>query len=142
MRAVDRFIKSLNLGPKVKINKVTTISNRRWTESSIELYHGPRVDDNDQDSDLTKTITSIRNEGFKYKHGHQNKGPGIYFSNNSRYQYLWLTDRIPTFICDIKYQEPFVKRYNAEVTSGYEFVVTKPELIIPKYLVDYTVTGN
>ena len=125
----------------VNILKVTPLSRNRFTGKCLELYHGPRVD---FPSDMDKTINSIKNNGFYMNQYGTNKGRGVYLSSSARYQYAWLGYGNPIMICDVLYTEDKsnkVKRFRSEVPPGYEYVVSDPKLIIPKYLVKYKVDG-
>ena len=138
---VSRFEKSLCLDPlkfTLSICDIISLSSKKWNNKlSKELYHGTSR------YDAYEKISNIMTEGFKYpKRGINNKGQGIYLSSQSRYQFLWLTDEAPVIICDVLYKKNLVHRYHAEIGTGFEYVVSDPSLIIPKYVVHYKVEGN
>ena len=94
----------------------------------IELYHSSRFG-------LTAT-NMIAKDGFRMGDG--NKGPGVYLSNHSRYS-IWAGRPLHTVVCDVITDEPFVHRFKSELRSprpwNSDFLVTKPELIFPKYII-------
>lgn len=140
---IQRFVKSFQLPPHFNVNilKVTPLSRNRFTGKCFELYHSPRVDFPTKYK-IDEAVKSIKNNGF-YSNHYGNKGRGVYLSSNARYQYMWLGYSTPIMICDVQYIENNnqVKRFRSEVPPGYEYVVSDPKLIIPKYLVEYQVNG-
>lgn len=139
---IQRFKRLLSLDPnkfQININNVETLNkniiNKNYIKplNSVELYHGCRELDR---------VQKIKDEGFKYtKNPFNNKGYGLYFSSRPMYQFLWMTDRNPIFVCEV-FKSESIRRYYAEIGKGYEYVVTDTALIIPKYLIHYEVIGD
>jgi hypothetical protein len=74
-----------------------------------------------------------------------NKGSGTYVSSHARYQLLWLGCKIPIFVCQMYLTNNGIKKYRSEILHqdvGYEFLVSKPELLSVKYLIHYKIIGN
>jgi hypothetical protein len=142
---IERFIKSLKVDPSsCLIKNVVTLSTQEINETNkMELYHGTRGCMTTS-YNVNKTTEKILKEGFRLPifSNYTNKRDGIYFSSHARYQYLWLTDEVPIFICDVIYKEGKVRRYRAQVSTDWEFCVTDPKLIIPRYLIYYEIQND
>ena len=143
-QSIEKFILSLRVPVnKVCIRDVKCINDHTSPTNSIEVYHGTRGINSTLEN-VNDTNNKIIQEGFKIPtlSNFSNKGDGIYFSSHARYQYLWLGDNVPIFICDLQYKKDEVKRYRSEVSIGSEYCVTHPSLIKIKYLISYKVEDD
>ena len=133
---IPRFIRSFQFpeGVKVNILKVKELRSGNLRNKRLELYHTPRVDN------IIESVNNITKFGFRICSPYNNKGMGVYLSSSARYQYLWLGDTNPIIVCEIQ-DVTHLKRFKAEIPPGYEYVAANPDVVIPKYLIDYKITG-
>lgn len=145
MNAVNRFISRFH--PKVDITIKNVIENHNLDmlanfnkhakgKTVLQLYHCT-------DSYKYKEYCeSIFNNGL-YSGSASNKGYGIYLASHSNYAYSW-GGRNHVFICDVIVEEDHVGKFFSEIYSpenNWEYVVTKKELVFPRYLVEFN-AGN
>jgi hypothetical protein len=142
---INRFISRFHPGVQVTVTNVTENSNIPMREAFqslaknktiLQLYHCTNPDN------YNERTTSIFANGF-YIGSSCNKGYGIYLASHSNYAYNW-GGRNHVIICDVIVNEDFVSKYISEIYSAkhnWEYVVTKSELVYPRYLVEFNTTN-
>jgi len=120
---------------------IQNFNNKCKNKQILELYHSSRK---------SEAINEIMEKGFVITNSRGgNKGVGIYLANHSRYS-MWAGNPFHVFICHVIADNNFVKRYKSEINStkcivpkwDSEFVVSEPELILPKYLLMFDIEKN
>ena len=139
--AISRFISRFHPNVTVTIDNVVENPNVEMQDAFhklstnktvLQLYHCT-------EPDTYKTrAESIFKNGF-YIGSSCNKGYGIYLASHSNYAYNW-GGRNHIIICDVIAEEPHVSKYFSEIYSpknNWEYVVAKPNLVFPRYLVEF-----
>ncbi|XWV25969.1 putative orfan [Tupanvirus soda lake] len=96
----------------------------------LELYHASRFG--------STAVNFILKDGFKLSFG-GNKGNGIYLANHGRYS-IWAGYPYHVIICHVIADQDYVKRFKSEIKSDTwdsEFLVSNPNLIYPRYIINY-----
>ncbi len=152
MLSLNRFISRMSLNES---NKFIIKSIRYMPPSKnfiklkenkpvLELYHKTRETDYNGNWDFN----SIIKNGFMLSR-HGNKGYGVYMANHGRYSYSWggydILGNNNVIICEVIYDPQDVFRYRSELVSpnfNSEYRITNPDLIYPKYFIEYNVEGK
>ncbi len=110
----------------------------------LELYHKTREINDDGLWDFNGIIKN----GFAMSR-FGNKGTGVYMANHGRYSYTWggydINGINNVIISEVIYDPEHVFRYRSELYSpnfNSEYKITNPELIYPKYFIEYTTEGK
>lgn len=140
---VNRFIDRMNINGIFNIINIEENKNQKLLEKwldlkennkVLQLYHSIR------DFDYLEKKDSIFNNGF-YIGCADNKGYGVYLANHSRYSAFWAGSYTGVLVCDVIYDSKYIKRCKSEIYSPIhdsEYVVSKPELIFPRYYIKYS----
>lgn len=143
--SINRFKSRLFLNKSHTFELVSIFENKIQSKHGknkpiLELYHTIR------DDTYKEVFEKIKENNFTYGM-YGNKGPGVYMANHSRYSFGWgyNDDGIRNvIISDVVYQKEYVKRYRSEIYSpcfNSEYVITKPELIYPRYFITYRINS-
>lgn len=112
------------------------------THKILQLYHAIR--DGAKSLKGMDVAESICNNGFRIGPA-GNKGRGVYLANHSRYSWNWASMENPVLICDVIADSRLVTRHRSEILSpimNSEYVVCDPELVFPRYVLEYKVEGE
>ena len=143
--AINRFISRFHPNVDVTIKNVIENSNMKMrntfhklskNKTIVQLYHCT------DPYNYKERTASIFKNGF-YIGSSCNKGYGIYLASHSNYAYNW-RGRNHVLICDVIVEEEHVSKYYSEIYShknNWEYVVSKIELVFPRYLVEFSASN-
>ncbi|XWV24726.1 putative ORFan [Tupanvirus deep ocean] len=116
-------------------NLLNKFNKHRNGKQILELYHSSKFG--------TTAVNFILKDGFKLSFG-GNKGNGIYLADHGRYS-VWAGYPYHVIICHVIADQKYVKRFKSEIKSepwNSEFLVTNPDLIYPRYVINYELESN
>lgn len=141
LNIVKRFISRFEPGINPKIKGIK-LNNNEEAENNfkklmgnkkiLQLYHCT------ESYDYLKRAENIFNKGFWIGPA-SNKGYGVYFASHAQYSVFW-GGRNHVIVCNIIVDEKHVSKHISEIYSSFnnwEYVVSKPELILPIALVEF-----